>query len=164
MATFLSGEQSCKRNMISLVAMGTEMDEDVSWFTGCLVCVCACACVCLFMCVRLCEPAHVLLCIALSVHIGYCVCMCMHPHKTVLLHLWVSSKSCSHLISLKDIMLNCSVKGQCSSKRGSFLIHYYKKYQAASIMEIIYALVKCSVRSMIYFALWCWSGAHFTVY
>lgn len=34
---FLSREQSCKRNMISLVAMGTEMDEDVSRFSGCLV-------------------------------------------------------------------------------------------------------------------------------
>lgn len=49
MVTFLRGEQSCKRNMILLVAMGTEMDEDVSWFTGCLVCVCVCVWVNLHM-------------------------------------------------------------------------------------------------------------------
>lgn len=45
MVTFFSREQSCKRNMILLVAMGTEMDEDVSWFTGCLGCLCVCVCV-----------------------------------------------------------------------------------------------------------------------
>lgn len=31
--------------MILLVAMGTEMDEDVSWFIGCLVSLCVCVCV-----------------------------------------------------------------------------------------------------------------------
>lgn len=42
--------------MISLVAMGTEMDEDVSWFTGCLVSACARVCVC--VCMRLCVPSY----------------------------------------------------------------------------------------------------------
>lgn len=32
--------------MISLVAMGTEMDEDVSRFTGFLLCLRMCFCVC----------------------------------------------------------------------------------------------------------------------
>lgn len=43
--------------MISLVAMGTEMDEDVPWFTGCLASACesvsVCVCVALGECLSL---------------------------------------------------------------------------------------------------------------
>lgn len=72
MVTFLSGEQSCKRNMISLVAMGTEMDEDVSWFTGCLVSARARVCMCVCLCVWV-NP-HVSVCLYAS------ECTCMHVH------------------------------------------------------------------------------------
>ena len=90
MVTFLSGEQSCKRNMISLVAMGTEMDEDVSWFTGCLVpacarvCVCVCVCVCVHLCVCICVFVCVCLCVWVNPHVSVCLyaleCTYMHVH------------------------------------------------------------------------------------
>lgn len=56
--------------MISLVAMGTEWDEDVSWFTGCLNSACAYMC----MCVRV--SMHV--CVFVWMHVHVRCAWCMH--------------------------------------------------------------------------------------
>lgn len=51
--------------MISLVAMGTVMDEDVSWFSGCLICA------------RVCESLYASEC-TYTVYIHIAMCMCSH--------------------------------------------------------------------------------------
>lgn len=60
--------------MISLVAMGTEMDEDVSWFTGCLISAC------MFVCVCLGESTHLSLSVCLRVYM-YSLYVCVHIRK-----------------------------------------------------------------------------------
>lgn len=119
---FLRRGQSCKRNMISLVAMGTEMDEDVSRFSGCLVAA--------RVSQRACLSARASALASRMPRCAQCKCTCSIKKKPPDVSIsWISEEEYIlpplNLLQKKkkNKMLSCSVKGQRTSGVDHFHTH-----------------------------------------
>lgn len=110
---FSTGEQSCSRDVLSLVAMGTGTDEDVSRFSGCLR-LRTHACACKSVSLRPVDASEWTYTVSMYTRVrteGSALCKC----RTCA---W-GAESAGTFPPWKGFVLSFTVKGQCGSENRS---------------------------------------------